>query len=125
MDELKEELGLPHSENTLAMLVNVHIVGGCKDLALHLQGLTLRVGVMQELIRLMRGSGYPGYEEDGVNSPQCVEQRLEDRYRKKYGHAAFTPAAVQAAVRVIDRANGSIVQEKPATPAEAPNDVKT
>ena len=56
LDELKAELGLPHSEDTLAMLVNVHIAGGCKDLALHLQGLTLRVGVMQELIRIMRGS---------------------------------------------------------------------
>jgi len=47
---LQETLGLPHSEETLAMLVNVHIVGGSKDLALHLKGLTLRIPVMQRLI---------------------------------------------------------------------------
>ena len=32
---LHENLGVPHSEETLAMLVNVHIVGGSKDLAWH------------------------------------------------------------------------------------------
>ena len=45
---LQGSLGVPHSEETLAMLVNVHIVGGSKDLALHLQGLTLRIPVMKE-----------------------------------------------------------------------------
>ena len=35
LSKLQSELGLPHSEETLALLVNVHIVGGNKDLALH------------------------------------------------------------------------------------------
>ena len=44
---LQESLGVPHSEETLAMLANVHIVGGSKDLALHLQGLTIRIPVLK------------------------------------------------------------------------------
>ena len=54
LEKLQNELGLPHSEETLALLVNVHIVGGDKDLALHLKGLTLRVHVMQDLIEILR-----------------------------------------------------------------------
>ena len=49
---LQENLGVPHSEDTLAMLVNVHIVGGSKDLALHLKGLTLRIPVIERLLTL-------------------------------------------------------------------------
>ena len=41
----------------LGLLVNVHIVGGDKDLALHLKGLTLRVHVIQDLIDILRHSG--------------------------------------------------------------------
>ena len=62
---LQQELGLPHSEDTLAMLVNVHIRGGSKDLTMHLKGLTMRVAVVQELIAILRRSGYPGYEVQG------------------------------------------------------------
>ncbi len=54
-DQLKlwqETLGIPHSEETLAMLVNVHIVGGSKDLAQHVKGLTLRIPVMQRFRKL-------------------------------------------------------------------------
>ena len=65
--KMKEDLGLPHSEDTLALLVNVHIVGGSKDLALHLKGLTMRVQVVQELINILRQSGYPGYEKEGAH----------------------------------------------------------
>ena len=46
LQHLQDTLGLPHSEETLALLVNVHICGGTKDLALHLKGLTLRVSVV-------------------------------------------------------------------------------
>ena len=80
---IQNELGIPHSEETLALLVNVHIVGGNKDLALHLKGLTMRVNVLQELIEILRKSGYPGYEQDGVNAPGRVAQRLEERYTQK------------------------------------------
>ena len=60
---MEAELGVPHSEETLALLVNVSIVGGNKDLAEHLGGLTMRVDVLQELIEILRQSGYPGYEK--------------------------------------------------------------
>merc|ERR1712107_282856 len=82
LEKLQSELGLPHSEETLALLVNVHIVGGDKDLALHLKGLTLRVHVMQDLIEILRQSGYPGYDCNGINLSSRVAQRLEERYGK-------------------------------------------
>ena len=72
-------LGLPHSEDTLALLVNVFIVGGSKDLAMHLSGLTMRVHVVRQLIEILRASGYLGYEADGVNSRALVAQRLDER----------------------------------------------
>ena len=112
---LQDELGLPHSEDTLAMLINVHIVGGSKDLALHLSGLTLRIPVMQQLIDTMCDSGYPGYENDGVNSRSRVAARLDERYgqryAEKYGSARFMQQAVQDAVRHLDRSKESIVQD--------------
>ena len=61
---LQENLGVPHSEETLAMLVNVHIVGGSKDLALHVKGLTLRIPVMQKLMEIMRDSGIPARRDE-------------------------------------------------------------
>ena len=112
LSKLQNELGLPHSEETLALLVNVHIVGGHKDLALHLKGLTMRVKVLQELIEILRSSGYPGYEKSGVNSPSQVAQRLDERYTQKYGHASFTPQAIQDAARLLEKQQISIVQEK-------------
>ena len=119
---LQENLGVPHSEETLAMLVNVHIVGGSKDLALHVKGLTLRIPVMQKLMEIMRDSGYPGYGNDGLNSFDRVAARLHERYSlkyaEKYGEAKFTPQAVQDAVRHLEKTKGSIVQDKVATPPE-------
>jgi hypothetical protein len=100
LEKLQQELGLPHSEETLALLVNVHIVGGNKDLATHLKGLTMRVHVVQELIEILRRSGYPGYEERGINGVDAVAFRLNERYREKYGHAEFIPKAVLEAVQV-------------------------
>ena len=79
------------------MLVKVHIVGGSKDLALHLKGLTLRIPVLRRLIEIMRDSGYPGYGKNGVNSFDRVAARLQVRYSEKYaeryGEAQFTPQA--------------------------------
>jgi len=124
MKMLQEELGLPHSEEILAMLVNVHIVGGSKDLALHLKGLTLRIDVLEELTKIMRETGYPGYDMDGVNSESMVGARLRERYKQKYpdkcGTVRFIPRAVEEAVRHLKRAKESIVQNKVATPPEAP-----
>ena len=83
--KLKENLGLPHSEETLALLVNVHIVGGSKDLALKLKGLTMRVDVVQGLINILRESGYPGYEKEGLcrrrlTNP-CVNRKWDEEHR--------------------------------------------
>ena len=78
--KLQAESGLPHGEEILALLVNVHIVGGTKDLALHLKGLTLRIDVLEELTKLMRDTGYPGYDVDGINSETLVAARLRERY---------------------------------------------
>ena len=118
-----EAIGSEAYWKSQVMLVNVHIVSGSKDLALHLQGLTMRIPVMQKLIEILRGSGYPGYENDGVNSASRVANRMRERYgryEQEYGTAAFTPAAVQEAVQREDNAKDSIVQDKVATPADAP-----
>ena len=112
-------MGVPHTEETLALLVNVHFVGGSKDLTQHLRGLTLRVHVIQRLIDILRASGYPGYEPDGINSADKVARRLHDRYRQHYGDATFTPAAVLEAARVHKNTALSLVQDKVATPPEA------
>ena len=114
----QDEQGVPHSEEVLALLVGVHIRGGSKDLAMHLKGLTMRVAVVSELIRLLRRSGYPGYEADGVNSETRVAERLRERYTAVYGEASFTPAAISAAIDVQKRGSISIIQDKGATPSE-------
>ena len=98
-DAVLTDAKLPHDEETLALLVGVHIRGGSKDLAVHLKGLTMRVGVVSELIRILRASCYPGYRE-GVNAPEHVAQRLRERYTDVYGHAAFTPSAILEAANV-------------------------
>lgn len=46
----KKHSRVPHDEATLASLLNVHIVGGTKDLAKHLEGATIRPAVVEELI---------------------------------------------------------------------------
>ena len=76
---------LPLDEETLATLVNVHLVGGTKDLKTHLEGVTMRVEVVERLITHLRESGYAGYEKDGPNSSEEVERRLAERYTKRYG----------------------------------------
>ena len=110
---------MPHSEETLALLVNVHLVGGNKDLTNHLSGLTLRVRVVQRLIDILRASGYQCYEPDGVNAVDKVARRMHEQYTRVYGEATFTPAAVAQAVRVHEKTGLSLVQDKVATPPEA------
>ena len=83
----------------------------------------MRVKVLQELIEILRASGYPGYEKIGINSPSQVAQRLDERYTQRYGHASFTPKAIQDVVRLLEKQHVSIVQEKSATPAEASKDI--
>ena len=121
---MQEELRLPHSEETRALLVNVHIRGGSKNLAMHLSGLTLRVNVIQELIFILRRSGYPGYEVNGVNAPDKVAQRLKERHLDVYVQASFIPAAVSRAINVQERTKLSIIQDKVATPAEPANSIQ-
>ena len=55
--KVQKELGLPHSEVTLVLLVNVLIVSGDISLSEHLKGLTMRVAVLQRLLEILRGSG--------------------------------------------------------------------
>ena len=52
---------LPHKEEVLACLVNVHIVGGAKNMIEALEGAKMRVGPVLELINILRNTGYPGY----------------------------------------------------------------
>ena len=86
---------------------------------MHLSGLTMRVHVVQQLIEILRASGYPGYEAEGVNSRARVAQRLSERYHKVYGDATFMPAAVKEAIRTGEKTTLSLVQDKVATPSEA------
>ena len=53
--------GIPHSEETLALLVHVQVKNGTQGMAKHVRGLTLRVHVLQNLCEVMLRSGYPGY----------------------------------------------------------------
>ena len=121
-------VAVPLSEDMLATLVNVHIVGGSKDLAKHLPGVTMRVDRVLELIELLRESGYAGYEEGGVNSREKVRHRMRAMYEDKYGYdERFIPKAVQDA---IDQAYSarlagpSLVLDKSATPSEPAAEVK-
>ena len=91
---------MPHSETILAQLVHIHIRGGTKDLADHLKGVTMRVHVIDSLIKIMRASGYPGYSEHGINSSAQVARRLRLQYTDICGFASFIPAAFQQAINI-------------------------
>ena len=104
------------------MLVNVHVVGGSKDLALHLKVLTQRIPATQRPIEIMRGSGYPGHDNSGLNSKDRVDAHLRERhaekYAEKYGEATCMPQVAVGAARHLEKARSSIVQDKVATPPE-------
>ena len=78
----------------------MHIRGGTKDLADHLKGLTMRVHVIDNLIKIMRASGYPGYSERGINSSAQAARRLKQQYTDVYGFASFIPAAIQQGINI-------------------------
>ena len=67
----------------------------------HLKGLTLGVAVVDNLIKIMRASGYPGYSEGGINSSAQVAQRLKEHYTDIYGVASFSPAAIQKYISIV------------------------
>ena len=119
---------LPRSPETLASLVRVCIRGGTKDLAQHLDGVTMRPFVVLQLIKLLRLSGYAGYEAKGLNSDEQVRERMKQLYPGRdlnEGGAKFVPDEV---FRVVDRRNlkgPSIVSDKLATPGEPETSLDT
>ena len=111
---------LPHSEDVLAALVNVHIVGGSKDLACHLEGATMRTDVVLSLIGELCSSGYSGYTSP-CNSEEAVQRRMKEMYVDKYGKGPFMPEQVREASAASFRAKlsgTSLIHDKRATPAE-------
>ena len=84
----------------------------------HLSGLTMRVNVIQELINILRRSGYPAYKVHGVNAPDQVTDRLKKRYLNVYGHIVFIPTAMSAAINVQPKSKLSLLHDKVETPAE-------
>ena len=103
LDAVQNSLALPHSEEVLAAMVNVHIVGGAKDLVQHLDGAKMRPNVVLKLISELRQSGYPGYDAS-FNAEKQVERRMQDMYSSKYGEEAFVPDKVKEAVEKAHRA---------------------
>ena len=87
----------------------------------------MRPDVVTELIEILRRSGYPGYEETGINSTAAVGQRMQELCISKYGRTRFTPHAVQAAIADAHRASlrgPSLIQDKSATPAEPASSIE-
>ena len=75
---------LPHREEALACLVNVHIVGGAKNMIEALEGAKMRTGPVLELIGALRKTGYAGYAAEH-NADHEVRARMKRMYSKKYG----------------------------------------
>ena len=112
---------VPHDEETLATLLNVHIVGGTTDLAQHLEGATLRPAIVEKLIEVLRSSGYPGYEEHGLNSAKNVRERTERLYERRYRKNKFIPRSIEKAMQTsLQKQVGqsSLIIDKNATPSE-------
>ena len=120
LEKYRSTVALPHAEDVLAALVNVHIVGGAKDLVSHLEGATMRTGVVLALIEELRSSGYPGYAAD-INASEAVRQRVQEMYVDKYGEGPFVPEKVREAAEAAHKARlsgESLIHDKNATPAE-------
>ena len=113
---------LPVSQEVLATLLNVHIVGGTTDLGKHLHGIALRPAMVTKLINLLRGGGYVGHNEHGINSREAVAQRMRERYERPYnGEGCFIPTKVLEGIERTHSATlrgPSLIQDKVATPAE-------
>ena len=114
----RTDVMLPRSEETLASLVRVCIRGGNKDLAEHLDGVTMRPFVVLQLIKILRSSGYPGYEDKGVNAELDVNRRMKEQCQDKYGKAKFIPDTIFQIIDVRKLKGASIVSDKLATPPE-------
>ena len=91
----RQSCALPHDEDVLATLVNVHIVGGAAEAVTQLEGATMRTAVVLALISELRDSGYPGYRGK-FNTDAAVRQRAQALYGK-YGEEPFVPAKVREA----------------------------
>ena len=57
----QQSFALPHDENVLATLGNIHIVRGSIETVKELEAATMRTQVVLDFISKLRGSGYPGY----------------------------------------------------------------
>ena len=124
-EEGRRRVALPHNEDLLATLLNIHIVGGSVDLALHIEGATIRPRVVAQLIAQLRRSGYPGYEAE-VNEQQHVEERLHRMYTSKYGEGPFMPTKIKEAAAHARRASlrgPSLIADKSSHPAEPAGEV--
>ncbi len=81
IDAAQRSLALPHSEDVLALLLNVHMVGGTKDLVEHLEGAAMRTEVVLSLSSQLRDSGYPGYtDECNSDAAAAVRSRVNELY---------------------------------------------
>ena len=98
----KQSCALPHDEEVLATLVNVHIVGGSAEKVTELEGATMRTAVVLALIDELRNSGYPGYRTK-VNSDAAVRERARNLYGE-YGDEPFVPHKVREATDQAFRA---------------------
>jgi len=128
LEAAQQNATLPHCEDVLASLVNVHIIGGSKDLVECLEGATLRTGVVLQLISELRDSGHPGYTA-AFNSDEAVRERMHQMYTVKYDRGSsepFVPELVRKAAEEAHRAKlhgTSLIYDKNATPAEPLDDV--
>jgi len=115
----RQSCALPHDEDVLATLVNVHIVGGSVQTVTELEGATMRTAVVLALIAELRNSGYPGYRGK-FNSDAAVRERCHALYGE-YGEEPFVPSKVREAAEQAFRAKlkgPSLLFDKRATPEE-------
>ena len=115
----RQSCALPHDEDVLATLVNVHIVGGSAQTVTELEGATMRTAVVLALIAELRDSGYPGYRAK-FNTDAAVRQRAQALYGE-YGEEPFVPAKVREATEQAFRAKlsgPSLLFDKRTAPEE-------
>ena len=154
-EEASKKFGLPLDEEVLAKLVNVHVVGGVKDLGEALKGATMRVDVVLKLIALNIQSGhYKHAEAEDDDDPDCSnDSKLQevckraqkenpelpskvisrmDRLYGRYGDKAFVPDRVKRAMQEsFEQREGkailkeSLMHDKNATPAEPVKNLKS